>query len=226
MNFLYLIPARGGSKGVPFKNIKELAGKPLIYYSLAAARALTEESNICVSTDDVKIKLVVENYPQHVPFLRPEYLATDTAGTYEVLLHAIGYYEALGRYFDAIVLLQPTSPLRRVEDIQCAINDFTLNLDMVVSVKKSHAAGVICSENSDGFLEMTLNKASSRRQDLGTYYEYNGAIYVMNVASLKNMKISEFTKVKKYVMDDEFSIDIDTIHDFKIAELMIDVLKR
>lgn len=221
MRYLYIIPARGGSKGVPYKNIKLLNNKPLIYYTLDVARALSEEHDICVSTDDQKIVDVVEMYPQKVPFIRPDHLATDNAGTYDVLMHAIQHYESIGKTYDAIVLLQPTSPLRTVQQVSEALMLFHTELDMVVSVKKSHTAGVICSENENGYLEMTLNHSSFRRQDMKPFYEYNGAIYVINVQSLKQMRISNFKKVVKYVMDEESSIDIDTELDIKIAEFLL-----
>ena len=109
MNLLYLIPARGGSKGIPHKNIKLLCGKPLITYSIDVARQLTDDQNICVSTDDEKIIQTVTDYGLAVPFKRPVCLATDSASTYDVLLHAIKFYENLGKQYDGIVLLQPTT---------------------------------------------------------------------------------------------------------------------
>lgn len=117
MEILYIIPARGGSKGIPRKNIKLLAGRPLICYSIDVARALTSDENICVSTDDNEIIRVVEEYGLKVPFKRPDYLATDTATTNDVLLHALEYYEAQGKQYDVIVLLQPTSPLRKIAQL-------------------------------------------------------------------------------------------------------------
>ena len=97
MNSLVIIPARGGSKGIPHKNIKELGGKPLICYTIDLARSLVSDKDICVSTDDMEIIRVVENYGLKVPFVRPAYLATDTMGTYEVLLHALDFYEKMVR---------------------------------------------------------------------------------------------------------------------------------
>lgn len=93
MNTLVIIPARGGSKGIPYKNIKQLQGRPLIYYTIDAARCITDDAHICISTDDNKIIKTVEDYGISVPFKRPDALATDTAGTYEVLLHALNCYE-------------------------------------------------------------------------------------------------------------------------------------
>ncbi len=224
MKPLIIIPARGGSKGIPKKNIKPLNGKPLIYYSIDIARELADEKDICVSTDDDEIIKVVEDYKLHVPFKRPMEFATDNAGTSEVLLHALEHYEALGRKYDAIVLLQPTSPLRKAYQVTEALRLFTLAIDMVVSVKKSHAASVICSENAQGFIALSLSKNGVSRQALSDYYEYNGAIYVINVASLKKFKLAGLTKIIKYVMPNIDSVDIDTPLDWEIAETLANKL--
>lgn len=221
MRYLFIIPARGGSKGIPHKNIKELAGKPLIYYSIDIARNFCNDEDICVTTDDQAIKECVENYQLQVPFLRPDELATDHAGTYEVLLHAISYYESIGKTYDAVVLLQPTSPFRRAEQVKEAMSLYTPDLDMVVSVKESHAPTVLCNENSDGYIDLTFNKSAGRRQDMPQYYEYNGAIYVINIESLKREPISAFKRKMKYVMDERSSLDIDTPLDWTIAECVM-----
>ena len=220
MNYLYVIPARGGSKGIPRKNIKPLNGKPLIYYSIDVARELAVDADICVSTDDDEIIHFIEVYGLSIPFKRPKELATDSAGTYEVLLNAIDYYEKKGKIYDVVILLQPTSPLRNADDVRNAINLFNNGIDMVVSVRQSHSASVICHELESGYLELTLAKNANRRQDCENYYEYNGAIYVINVASLKKMKLGEFQKIKKYVMSMEHSIDIDNEMDWVMAELI------
>jgi len=221
MNCLFIIPARGGSKGIPKKNIKKLNGKPLIQYSIDVARALTTDNNICVSTDDIEIFNIVEDYGLNVPFIRPAELATDTTGSYEVLIHALNYYESLGRQFDVIVLLQPTSPLRTSEEVKDAISLFEKELDMVVSVRESHSASVICLENEFGYLELPLAKHATRRQEIINYYEYNGAIYVINIECLREKHLREFNKIKKYIMCQEHSIDIDTKLDWLLAESIL-----
>ena len=221
MKILYVIPARGGSKGIPRKNIKPLNGKPLIYYTIDVARQLTTDENICVTTDDDEIIDVVESYGLKVPFKRPDYLATDTATTNDVLLHAVNYYESEGETYDLLVLLQPTSPLRKAIQVKEALSLFDESLDMVVSVKESHSASVICSENKSGFLELTLNKMGLRRQNITSFYEYNGAIYVISIDKLKKIGLSDFRYKKKYVMDEMSSHDIDTILDWKMAEVLI-----
>jgi N-acylneuraminate cytidylyltransferase len=228
MKVLYVIPARGGSKGIPHKNIKLLAGKPLIYYSIDVARALTSDENICVSTDDDEIIEVVEKYGLKVPFVRPEKYATDTATTNDVLIHAIDFYKSRGKKYDVIVLLQPTSPLRKVEQVKEALSLYHINdLDMVVSVKESHAATVLCNENNEGYLELTINPSGIRRQDIANFYEYNGAIYIINVSKLMELSLSGLIRKKKYVMNENSSIDIDNEFDWLLAEtLMSDINKK
>lgn len=221
MKILYVIPARGGSKGIPYKNIKLLNGKPLIFYSIDVARELTSDEHICVSTDDDEIIEVVENYGLKVPFKRPTHLATDDATTNDVLLHAIEFYKNEGIKYEVIVLLQPTSPLRTTENVKEAISLYSSNIDMVVSVKESYAATVLCMDNEQGFLDLCFNNKTLRRQEMPKYYEYNGAIYVINVESLKKFGIQGLIKKKKYIMNEFSSIDIDTSCDFNIAEFLL-----
>ena len=135
MKTLFIIPARGGSKGIPGKNIKLLAGKPLIAYSIEVARQLADDADICVSTDDAEIASVLRDMWLHLPFMRPAELATDRSSTYDVLIHALDHYANLGRNYDTIVLLQPTSPFRTVDDVKKALAIYTPNIDLVVTVK-------------------------------------------------------------------------------------------
>lgn len=221
MKILYVIPARGGSKGIPHKNIKPLNGKPLIYYSIDVARQLTTDDNICVSTDDEKIIEVVENYGLKVPFKRPDNIATDTSSTNDVLLHAIDFYESRKVFYDVLILLQPTSPLRNPTHIKEALKLYTNDIDMVVSVKESHASTVLCAENDDGFLELCFNKTAQRRQDMPSFYEYNGAVYIINIKRLKDKGLGGFIKNKKYIMDEFSSIDIDLPFDWIIVESIL-----
>lgn len=220
-NILVVIPARGGSKGLLGKNIKELCDKPLIAYSIDVARAITSDENICVSTDDPKIIDVVENYGLYVPFVRPREFATDTATTNDVLLHAIDFYEKQGKQFDKLLLLQPTSPLRKVEEVKEAMALYRDDIDMVVSVTKSHAPAILCNDNEEGYVELVYNKKADSRQALPTFYEFNGAIYVINIKALKKKGLRGFDKRIKYVMPKESSVDIDDIYDFILVESII-----
>ena len=224
MKILVIIPARGGSKGIPHKNIKPLAGKPLIHYTIDVARQIVANEDICVSTDDSEIIQCVEDYGLKVPFVRPSELATDTAGTYEVLLHALNYYEQQGKTYDVVILLQNTSPFRTPEQVKEALALYNSNLDMVVSVKECSANPYysVFEENTEGFLNICKGNGNiTRRQDAPKVYEYNGAIYVINPKSLKEMPLYKFTKRIKYVMDEKSSLDLDTMNDWHMAELLI-----
>lgn len=224
MKLLYVIPARGGSKGIPHKNIKPLAGKPLIVYTIDVARALSEDKYICVSTDDDEIIRVVEDTGLQVPFKRPDYLATDIAGTYDVLLHAIQYYEQFEELFDAVVLLQPTSPLRTAEQVKSAIQLFDQSIDAVVSVCESpqNPYYSLFEENSDGYLNISKGDGKvKRRQDAPSVWMFNGAIYVFNVESLKKGYFDTFKKIRKFVMPQECSVDLDTNMDWMFLESMM-----
>jgi len=219
---LFLIPARGGSKGIPYKNIKPLHGKPLILYSVEVARQLAGDEDICVTTDDDAIINVVEETGLKVPFKRPDELATDTSGSYEVILHALDYYNQKGIEYEVVVLLQPTSPFRTAQHVKEAISLYDDSVDMVVSVNESAANPYysLFEENENGFLDKSKKGNYTRRQDCPKVYEYNGAIYVMNVKSLREKPLSAFTKNKKYEMPLELSIDLDTPLDWEFAEFL------
>ncbi len=221
MKILVIIPARGGSKGIPHKNIKPLNGKPLIHYTIDEAREIVGDEDICVSTDDSEIIKCVEGYGLKVPFVRPEELATDTAGTYEVLLHALSFYEKQGRHYDAVLLLQNTSPFRKAEQIKEALERYNDTVDMVVSVKECAANPYYCvfEENEEGYLHVCKGDGNIfRRQDAPKVYEYNGAIYIMNAEKLKTTHMHKMQKRVKYVMDDLSSFDLDTMWDWEMAE--------
>lgn len=223
MKILVIIPARGGSKGIPHKNIKPLNDKPLIYYTIDCARAICDDADICVSTDDDEIIQMVEDYGLKVPFKRPAELATDTAGTYEVLLHALNYYELLGKHYDVVMLLQNTSPFRTSEHVKEALKLYSADVDMVVSVKECPANPYYCvfEEDANGFLHVCKGDGNIfRRQDAPKVYEYNGAIYIMNTEVLKNTHMHKMQKRVKYVMDDTSSFDLDTMWDWQMAEMM------
>ena len=224
MKPLVIIPARGGSKGIPHKNIKLLGGKPLICRAIDNARAVAPDSDICVSTDDSEIIQVVEDYGLKVPFIRPTELAADNSGTYEVLLHALSFYQQQGRTYDTIILLQPTSPFRRDEDISEALKLYSPDVDMVVSVTEARANPYYtCFEtDSDGFLHVSKGDGKYiRRQDAPKAWEYNGAIYIINPQSLKRKSLGEFKRRRMYEMDELHSLDLDTPLDWRIAELLI-----
>ena len=221
MKPLVVIPARGGSKGIPQKNIKPLAGKPLLQYSIEVALQLFNAKDICVSTDDIEIKKVAEQSNITVPFLRPPHLATDTANTRDVLLHAVEFYKDRG--YNTLVLLQPTSPFKTSEQVKQALELFTLDIDMVVSVYESEANPYynLFEEDAHGFLHQSKPSTITRRQDCPKVYAYNGAIYVINIDSLLQKPINQFQKIIKYNMDKKSSLDIDTMEDWQLAEFYL-----
>ncbi len=224
MKFLFLITARGGSKGIPFKNIKPFNGKPLICHSIDVARAITSDQQICVSTDDDGIRKVVEDYGLAVPFMRPPALATDTAGSYDVMKHALKFYEDKGEHFDALVLLQPTSPFRKTQHVKETMALFTGTEDMVVSVKQAAANPYYnLFEEKNGSLELSKKADFQRRQDAPPVYQFNGAVYVINVQSLNRYhSFQEFKNIKKYLMNELDSLDLDSPVDWVVAETLLE----
>lgn len=224
MKVLYLIPARGGSKGVPGKNVKPLAGKPLITYAIDAARgAGAADKDICVSTDDAEIARVVEEYGLAIPFMRPDSLAQDNSGTYEVIIHALDHYATQGIDYDVVVLLQPTSPMRTSQHVAEALALYDAKCDMVVSVTeaRSNPYYVMFHEDESRYLRSLMNARFARRQDCPTVWEYNGAVYVMNVTSLREKHLSQFDRRIKYVMSARDSVDIDTPDDWEYAQFLM-----
>ena len=194
-NILCVIPARGGNKGIPNKNIKKLNGKPLIAYTIEVARQIFNNEDICVSTDEQQIMGIVESYGLQVPFVRPSYLATDIATTQDVLKHAVDFYERNGRFYEIVLLLQPTSPFRLKRHVQEAIELYREDCDMVVSVKASSSNPYYNLFEEDEFGNLHISKGNenfTRRQDAPKVWEYNGSIYVINTDSLKKYAISDF----------------------------------
>ena len=191
-----------------------------IYHSIDAARGLSDDRHICVSTDDAEIKKVVEDYGLPLPFVRPAELATDTAGSREVLLHALDFYQhTLGRSYTRICLLQPTSPLRKARHIEEAMQLWQDDLDMVVSVRESKANPYFTLfEEEEGYLKKSKPGNYIRRQEAPPVWEYNGAIYIIRPAALKSLPIAQFGKVRKYVMSEADSVDLDTELDYRLLQ--------
>lgn len=223
MKALVIIPARKGSKGVPFKNKRILGNKSLIEYTIEAATAVFDKKWICVTTNDEDIIEIAGKHDVRPPFIRPEELATDTASSQDVIMHAVDFYEKQGFDFDTVVLLQATSPFRSAKHLTEALKLYHQGLDMLVSVCESKANPYynLFEENEEGFLEKSKRGNFTRRQDCPQVFEYNGAIYIINKASLKAKKTGEFTKVMKYEMDSLHSHDIDTEYDWMIAEQLL-----
>jgi CMP-N,N'-diacetyllegionaminic acid synthase len=223
---LYLIPARGGSKGIPHKNVRKLNGKPLIYYSIDIARSFTTDENICLSTDDLEIKKVAEEYGLNVPFMRPSHLASDTATSSDAIEHAYNYYHAKGIQYDVIVLLQPTSPFRTVIDLKNAWTVFNQeNPDIVLGVKIASANPYLdIYEEENGVLKKSKTiEELTRRQDAPPVYQVNGALYLIKAASfLSNNSIQDMPIKKKSIMNRINSVDIDDPIDWLYCEFLIE----
>ena len=228
MKPLYIIPARGGSKGIPHKNIRPLAGRPLLHHTIAAALdAGADRTRILVSTDDPAIADCARAAGIDVPFMRPAELATDTAGSREVMLHALDWADALGIGYDCAVLLQPTSPLRSAADINGALALYaaSADCDMVVSVTEARANPYYdCFEVDPDTGTLHVSKGDghyTRRQDAPAAWQYNGAVYVIRPESLRAMPMGAFPRRIPYPMPADRSVDIDTPLDWLVAEALL-----
>lgn len=226
MTPLYIIPARGGSKGIPRKNIKPLCGRPLIAYSIdAALEAGASPRSIILSTDDAEIAETGRRLGLDVDYMRPAELATDTAGSREVILDAMDWADKQGIAYDCVVVLQPTSPMRTGADIKAALDLYTPDTDMVVSVKEASANPYYnCFETDpeSGYLHISKGDGLlTRRQDAPPAWEYNGAVYVINPQSIRDMPMGAFKKRVPSVMPAERSVDLDTPTDWLVAEAMM-----
>ncbi|MDE7135952.1 MAG: acylneuraminate cytidylyltransferase family protein [Muribaculaceae bacterium] len=221
---LVIIPARGGSKGIPHKNIVDLCGRPLIAYTIDVAKQIAPVCNILLSTDDPQIAATAEAEGLEIKYMRPAELATDTAGSREVILHAMDWADNNAINYNCVVLLQPTSPLRTVEDIKGAMSKYSPSVDMVVTVKDASSNPYYnCFEiNRKGVLKISKGKGLyTRRQDAPPAYEYNGAVYVINPQSIRNMPMGSFPRKIPSIMPQERSVDIDSNLDLAIASILM-----
>lgn len=225
-----IIPARGGSKGVPKKNVKELNGKPLIAYTIQAAKESGIFEKIIISTDDQEIADVAIRYGAGVPFLRPDILSGDAVASDDVIRHALAFFKDRGNDYSEVCKLQPTSPLRTWRHIQEAYDLFkSRDADFVVSVCECEHSPLwtdtITEDLSmDNFMK-GIDKAACR-QDLPTYYRLNGAIYMAKTQSFLTNKSFIGKGCLAYIMNQDDSVDIDNPIDFKLAELLIKGKRR
>ena len=229
MRRLAIIPARGGSKGVPGKNKKILNQKPLIYYSICAAKESCMFDKVVVSTDDIEIAEIAKIYGAEVPFLRPDYLSGDNISSDEVIRHALEYYENEGEMFEYVCKLQPTSPLRTSDNIRMAIKELEASsFKAIVSVCECEHSplwmGVLPSNLCmKDFMDKHLRETN--RQELPRFYRLNGAIYISEVDEFKKNGGFIGDNTIAYVMEQERSIDIDNELDFWIAEMVMQRLR-
>ena len=222
---LYIIPARGGSKGIPHKNIRPLCGRPLIAYTIDVARELcADSSRIIMSTDDTAIADTARAEGLPVEYMRPAELAADTSGSREVMLDAMRWAGERGVVYDCVVLLQPTSPMRTAADVRAALELYSPDIDMVVSVEPASCNPYYnCFETAaDGTLHISKGDGMlTRRQDAPEAWTFNGAVYVINPVSLRERPMGAFARRIPSVMPSERSIDLDTPRDWLIAEALI-----
>ena len=232
-SLLAVIPARGGSKGLPNKNIIQCAGKPLIEWTISAAIDTIFIDEVFVSTDSIHIASISTHAGASVPLLRPQQLAQDDSSTIDVVKHA---WESLvnsdGRPYDYIVLLQPTSPLRTAAHIHLAIDQYFKfkqnDTDTMVSVYKASEkyAWLMKSDESKSYIRFyyDISPSNPQRQKLGSFYLPNGAIYIMKGDAIEAGVYGNDTI--PFIMDVSDSIDVDTIEDLREAENSLLLSKR
>lgn len=225
MKRLAIIPARSGSKGIKDKNIKLLAGVPLIGYTIKAALETNMYEEVMVSTDSEKYARIAKELGAEIPFLRSDTTSRDTSTSWDVVREVVSKYGEQGYRFDSITLLQPTSPLRDADDIIGALELF--------EAKKANSIISVCEEEHSPLWSSTVgpdlsmerfaetDDAVSGRQQLPIYYRQNGAIYIINDIALNNIHNIFREKCYAYIMEQSHSIDIDSELDFMIAEVIM-----
>ena len=224
---LAIIPARSGSKGLPGKNYKTLLGKPLVTWSIEAARLAPSIDSIILSTDDQKIADIGEGAGARIPFIRPLDLSSDTSSSIDVVLHALDFLEATGESYDIVVLLEPTSPQRDSNDIEQA-------LQLLIKTGARAAVGVTQAEGShpdfiyrmqgDFKLDPFIKKAESRhirRQDIEPLYLLEGSIYISFVESLREHQSFYHQNTIGYEVPKWKSLEIDDLDDFIMVEALL-----
>lgn len=224
---LGLVPARGGSKGVPRKNTRDLRGKPLLQYTAEVALAAGRLSRVVLTTDDEEIARIGRRCGLEVPWLRPAHLATDESPMLPVVQHALRQIEAEGDHFDAVCVLQPTNPLRRPEDIDGAIAILEeTKADSVISfveVGEQHPARMKCVD-ADGrvtdppFVEKVEGQ---RRQELPALYLREGSVYLTRRATIMEAGSFRGTDCRAWLIPIERACNIDTEFDFLLAEFLL-----
>ncbi|MDH3346505.1 MAG: acylneuraminate cytidylyltransferase family protein [Desulfobulbaceae bacterium] len=222
---LGLIPARGGSKGLAGKNIRNLHGKPLIGWTIEAGKESGCFDTLMVSTDSEKIAEIGQKYGAEIPYLRHAKMSGDTTPIMDVIMHTLDWYGARAINFDIIVLLQPTSPLRNAHDIKRALTLYTeRDARAVVSVcRAEHHPFWMNTLPADGcMIDFLPEKAlNTPRQQLPSYYRLNGALYMSDTVTMRNTNTFFGPKTYAYIMEAEHSVDIDDLLDFHRAELLM-----
>lgn len=228
-NILAIIPARGGSKGIPGKNIKLLGGKPLLQYTVEAARESRLLSRVILSSEDTAIIEVAKALEVEVPFVRPAHLATDRSGSLEVVQHSLEYFKERGVFFDAVCLLQPTTPFREPGSIDTAIAQFlSKDFDSLISVRKvpdEFNPHWVFEPNKNGSLKVATGEKEiiNRRQDLPSAYFRDGSIYLTKTNVILKQNSLYGNKIGYVVSEGEKYVNVDTTKDWERAETLINM---
>ncbi|EDP94260.1 acylneuraminate cytidylyltransferase family protein [Kordia algicida OT-1] len=223
MNILVVIPARGGSKGVPGKNKKLLNGKPLIQYSIDAALQSKYISEVVVTTDDSEIITIAKSLGANVPFVRPKHLAEDATPTLPVIQHAVSFLQNEGKRFDAICLLQPTSPFRPKGFLDKALETFkekqTDSLVSVLEVPHEYNPHWTFKANENGILQIATGEQNiiPRRQELPKAYHRDGSIYITKTEILMQENSLYGNSLAYIVSEKKYYVNIDTLADWEKA---------
>jgi N-acylneuraminate cytidylyltransferase len=226
MRILGLIPARGGSKGVPHKNKKELHGKPLLQYTIEAARKTTGIDRLIFSSEDEELRTLAKSFGAEVPFERPADLAQDTSGSLGVIQHALQTLDKQGDHYDAVCLLQVTNPFRTTALIDEAIDTFKKNeMDALVSVLKvphEYNPHWVFEANDNGQLHIATGEKEiiKRRQELPDAYIRDGAIYITKTSVILNDNSLFGDSLGYIISDPERHVNIDTMEDWFAAEAL------
>ena len=222
---LAIIPARGGSKGLPCKNIRLLLGKPLIAWTIEQAQQSKYIDEIFISTDSIEIAKVSEEFGVKVPFLRPNELASDKTKSIDVIEHVIKHLKTLDNNFDLVILLEPTSPLREVNDIDNSIETLnkTKGAESIVGVCKSEAAHPSFSLRIDKGYIMPYEKVNNvlRRQELKDIYFFEGSLYLSYTNSLLERRSFYHEKTLPYIVPKWKSFEVDDLIDWIIIEALL-----
>ena len=222
---LALVPARSGSKGLPNKNILKLCGKPLLAWSIEAALASVYVDEVIVSTDSEEIASIAREYGASTPFIRPSYLASDDAGSIDVILHAIDFLEQRENPYHYLVLLEPTSPIRNKCDIDRSLEMVQKNkgataIVSLTKVETTHPA-FLMREGVDNFLHGYENTGIKRRQELSELYHVDGTIYVSEIESLRKKMTFYHEKTIAIKLEKWKSFEIDDDVDFCVVETLM-----
>lgn len=222
---LAVIPARGGSKGVPKKNIKPLNGIPLIAHSILEAKKSKYITELIVSTDSEEIADVAKKYDANVPFIRPSEIATDKALSIEVIKHALEFYKTRGQDFDYVVLLQPTTPFRTVQVIDEAIlklhESQCESIVSMVDVGANHPARMYNIKNDKLVSIMDEGISMRPRQELPPVYIRSGDVYAASISTIDKYNSMMGKDCRPVFVDPKKAVNIDNLMDFKIAELLV-----